>query len=173
MLKNQNIFLIGPMGSGKTTIGKQLAKELGRSFYDSDKEIEKRSGVSITTIFEIEGEEGFRKREIQVIDELTKLSNIVLSTGGGVVLFPENRNALSARGFVIYLKVSIAEQLKRTEKSHNRPLLSKSNNLKETLLNLQKQRESLYEEIADFTIQTETASVNNLILKILEQINQG
>ena len=120
----KNIYLIGLMGAGKSTVGKMLAKRLGKTFYDSDHEIEKRCGVKIPTIFEMEGEEGFRKRESLVIKDLTKLEDVVLATGGGSVLLPENRQCLHENGFVIYLRANPHELWIRTRNDKGRPLLN-------------------------------------------------
>ena len=119
----QNLILIGPMGSGKTTVGKQLAKRTRMDFVDSDHMIEDRCGVSISTIFDIEGEDGFRKRETKMLAELCERSGIVLATGGGAITVEENRILLRKSGFVVYLKTSIETQLARTQKNNNRPLL--------------------------------------------------
>src|SRR5688500_1703693 len=118
-----NVFLIGPMGSGKTAVGKQLARLLHLQFYDSDAEIELRTGVDIPYIFEKEGEAGFREREREIIDALTQLDHVVIATGGGAVLLPENRERLSARGHVVYLNTGIEQQLERTRHGRQRPLL--------------------------------------------------
>ncbi len=164
-----NIYLIGPMGAGKTTLGRYLARELGLEFYDSDKEIETRSGVNIPWIFDVEGEEGFRDRETRILDELTQLRNIVLATGGGAVLRPENRAFLSARGVVIYLKTSIEQQLSRTKKCKNRPLLQ-TENVREKLLQLKNVRDPLYTSIANLILETEQYSVGSLAEKIINYI---
>lgn len=169
MSKIPNIFLIGPMGSGKSTIGKQLAKELQMDFYDSDQEIEVRTGVSIPWIFDVEGEVGFRQREHKVLDELTQKSGIIIATGGGAVLSAENRNVLAGRGIVIYLKVSIDEQISRTEKGHNRPLLEKEN-LRNSLTKLNKERDPYYEEIADFSFETNNRSAQAVVKDIIESV---
>src|ERR1700732_4158671 len=124
MLGKTSVFLIGPMGSGKTAVGRHLSRALRLPFYDSDAEIERRTGVDIPFIFEKEGEAGFRQREREAIDALTRLEPIVLATGGGAVLLEENRRALSARGFVVYLETSVAQQKNRVRRSRNRPLLS-------------------------------------------------
>jgi shikimate kinase len=120
---SRSVFLIGPMGSGKTAVGKQLARLLELTFYDSDVEIERRTGVDIPYIFEKEGESGFREREREVIDSLTQLENVVIATGGGAVLLPQNREHLAERGRVVYLKTGIRQQLERTRHGRQRPLL--------------------------------------------------
>ena len=123
MSGNQNIFLIGPMGSGKTAVGKQLARLLHLGFYDSDVEIERRTGVDIPYIFEKEGETGFREREREAIELLTQLKNVVIATGGGAILLPQNRSCLADRGQVVYLKTGIDQQLERTRHGQNGPLI--------------------------------------------------
>lgn len=152
-MKKQNIFLIGPMGSGKSTIGKNLAQLMRLPFYDSDQVIESRTGVSVSWIFELEGEEGFRHRESFIISELTQLQGIVLATGGGVVVTPENLKNLSKRGIVIYLNVSIEIQLQRTRYG-GRPLLNCADP-KERLLDLNSKRDPLYRSIADLIYNTD------------------
>ncbi len=147
----QRIFLIGPMGSGKTTLGRLIAASLGYEFMDSDKEIESITGVSIPTIFDYEGEDGFREREIHAIDELTQRNQIVVATGGGAVLRPENREALHSRGFVVYLKVSVHVQLMRTSRDKNRPLLQ-TKNPRKVLQTMAWQRAPLYQKTAHYTI---------------------
>ena len=124
MGRQQNVFLIGPMGAGKSAVGRQLARLLHLDFVDSDEEIERRTGVDIPFIFEKEGEAGFRKREAAAIDDLSKRDGIVLATGGGAVIDPKNRNHLGARGFVVYLHTSVDQQLSRTRKGRERPLLA-------------------------------------------------
>ena len=124
MLDKANLFLIGPMGSGKTAVGRQLSRLLGMPFHDSDTEIERRTGVDIAFIFEKEGEAGFRQREREAIEALTAMNRIVLATGGGAVLLPENRQHLAERGCVIYLETSVTQQVDRVKQGRNRPLLS-------------------------------------------------
>ena len=161
-----NIFLIGPMGSGKSTIGKSLAKFLRLEFIDSDQEIEARSGASIPLIFEMEGEAGFRAREKAVIVELTQRRNTVLATGGGAVLEPANRRCLRAYGTVIYLQTSVKEQLTRTSEDTNRPLLQTADprGKLEALLAV---RDPLYREIADFIIPTDGRRAKQVVRQIL------
>lgn len=151
MQENQNIYLVGLMGAGKTTVGRQLAKRLGRPFLDSDQEIEARTGVRIPTIFEIEGEDGFRRREAQTIAELTAESNIVLATGGGVVLNPENRRRLRETGWVVYLNVPPVLLYERTRHDRSRPLLRVPDPLAK-LEELHAQRDPLYREIAHLVV---------------------
>ncbi len=148
-----NIFLVGPMGAGKSTIGRHLAKRLKRDFYDCDIELTGRCGVDVPTIFDFEGESGFRQRETQLLDELTQLDNIVMATGGGAVLAQDNRQMLSSRGMVIYLRVTLDQQLKRTAGDRNRPLLQ-GDDPRKTLAAMREQREPLYTEIADHVIDT-------------------
>ena len=143
-----NVFLVGPMGSGKTTIGQRLAELLGLDFVDCDRELEARTGVSVSLIFEIEGEEGFRGREAQMLQELAARDGILLATGGGAVLDPDNRRLLRARGLVVYLKTSIEQQLRRLGRDRSRPLLQTADR-KRRLQGLAEQRNSLYEEVAD------------------------
>jgi len=154
MLSKPNIFLIGPIGSGKTAVGKHLARALHCTFKDSDAEIESRTGVDIPYIFEKEGEMGFRVREREVIEQLTRLDNIVLATGGGAVLDPDNRRVLAERGCVVYLKTSVFQQIERTRHSRNRPLLFDTDP-QQRLDALMVEREPLYAEIADITISTD------------------
>ena len=166
-MKTTNIFLIGPMGAGKTTVGRLLAQKLSLTFIDSDHEIEKHTGVDIPLIFEKEGEEGFRKREADIIDELTQQKNIVLATGGGAVIKEENRKHLINRGLVIYLQADIKHLIRRTRKDRNRPLLQGPNPEKK-LREIMQQREPLYRQTADHTIDTGKYSVQAIINQILE-----
>jgi len=163
----QRLFLIGPMGAGKTTLGRLLARELAYDFFDSDWAIEERTGVDIPTIFDYEGEVGFRKREKIMIQELTMRDRIVLATGGGAILSSDNRDILRRQGFVVYLKVSIRQQLIRTSRDQSRPLLQ-TDNPEQRLKKLADERNHLYESIADFTIDTDrfhTHALKNRILK--------
>jgi shikimate kinase len=166
---SKNIFLIGLMGAGKSTVGKVLAKKLGRRFLDADHVIEERCGVKIPLIFEMEGEEGFRKREAQTIRDVTAEENIILATGGGAVLLPENRKALSERGTVIYLHANPIELWHRTKGSESRPLL-RSGDPKKILENLYAIRDPLYREIADHIIETGKPSVNQLVNTLIMQL---
>lgn len=164
-----NIFLIGPMGAGKSTIGRALAKELQLDFYDSDEVIEERAGASIAWIFDIEGEEGFCKREQKVIEELTQKNNIVLATGGGVVMAAENRNLLASRGTVIYLKTSLQQQHERTKRDTKRPLLQ-TKNLPELLKILDDEREPYYTALADISFETDKLTVKLVTKNIIKYL---
>ena len=166
-----NILLIGPMGSGKTSVGKLLANNLDKKFLDTDEEIMKKTGVDITYIFDMEGEEGFRKRECLALKECLTDNNTVLSTGGGIVLSKENRNFLKDRGTVVYLQTSISSQVERTAATNNRPLLH-NENPEETLEKLMLTRGPLYEEIADITIMTDNKSLQEMSKEIQRAINE-
>lgn len=168
-MSQQNVFLIGPMGAGKSAVGRQLAKILHLSFVDSDDEIESRTGVDIPFIFEKEGEEGFRKREVKVIDDLSVMDGIVLATGGGAVVDPQNRSHLGARGFVVYLFTTVDQQVARTQKGRERPMLAKGNS-REILEDLMVYRDPLYREIADLTVETDGRKVNAVASEILERL---
>lgn len=164
--KHKNIFLIGPMGAGKSSVGKYLASQLEMDFYDTDEEIETRTGVDIGWIFDVEGAEGFRKREETVVADLVKVPNIVLATGGGTILSPNSRSLLHTHGVVVYLEVSLEFQGARTVNESRRPLLRVSNR-EETLIKLQQEREPLYNEIADFRVLTDQRSVRIVAEEII------
>ncbi len=164
----ENIYLIGLMGVGKTTIGKQLAKALQRPFYDSDKVIEDSMGVDIPTIFSYEGEDGFRDREQAVIHQLTRSSGIVMATGGGSIIRSENREALKSSGFVVYLQCSIDKILYRTRHDTQRPLL-RTDNPRLRLQTLLTQREPFYLECADFKIDSGALPGKTVVKTILQQ----
>lgn len=170
--KNNNIFLIGPMGAGKSSVGKYLAKLLNKSFYDSDEEVEKRTGVDLAWIFDVEGEDGFRKREAGVVDDIAKLSNIVLATGGGTVMTPENRTILKDRGSIIYLEVSLSHQSPRVVNDSRRPLLQVQNR-DEVLVQLLHEREPVYNELADFRVLTDDRSVRAVASDIITWLNRS
>jgi shikimate kinase len=161
-----NIFLVGMMGAGKTTVARLLAGRLNRTFIDADHELEGRCGVKVPVIFEIEGEEGFRNREVAILDELTSRSGIVLATGGGAVLREENRQRLSARGVVIYLRAQPHDLYMRTRYDKNRPLLATPDPQKR-LDELFLQRDPLYREVADLVIDTGRQGVQILVKQIL------
>jgi len=165
----KNLFLIGPMGAGKSAVGRQLARLLHLAFVDSDDEIEIRTGVDIPFIFEKEGEEGFRKRETKAIDDLTQKDGIVLATGGGAVVDPQNRNFLGARGFVVYLYTTVDQQLARTRKGRERPLLENGDRRK-ILEELMADRDELYREIADLIVETDGRKVKAVADEILERL---
>ena len=169
IVKVRNIFLIGPMGAGKSTIGRALAKELKLEFFDTDEVIEERTGASVSWIYDVEGEEGFRRREQKVIEELTQKNNIVLATGGGVVTTPENRVALAGRGTVIFLRTSLQQQFERTKRDTKRPLLQ-TPNLEVTLEELRDEREPLYEELADISFETDKLTVKAVANKIIKYL---
>ncbi len=171
MKTSVNVFLVGPMGAGKTTIGRRLAQSLDRKFVDSDKEIENRTGADIPLIFEKEGESGFRMREKAVIREVTQRPGIVLATGGGAILDPDNRRWLSENGFVIYLSTSIEEQLKRTARDRNRPLLQ-TDNPRQRLTALLQVRDPLYRETADLIVRTDGRHVRRVVQTILRHLKQ-
>jgi len=159
------------MGAGKTTVGRILARRLNKRFIDCDHEIEARTGASISVIFEFEGETGFRQREAEVIRDLTGQSDIVLATGGGAILKPENREYLKTRGTVIYLRASINSILQRTSHDKNRPLLQTADP-RQRIEQLAKEREPYYLEVADFIIETGRPNVQSLVQTILSQLEQ-
>jgi len=168
--KINNIVLVGPMGSGKTTVGRRLADRLKVDFYDADHEIIDKTGVSIDHIFDLEGEEGFRKRESKVLTELCNKSNIVLATGGGAVLLEENRSTIKKVESVIYLSSSVDQLLRRTSKSKTRPLLENSTNRRKTISNIIDSRDPLYREVATIIINTNGKKLNEVIKEILTHI---
>jgi shikimate kinase len=168
-MRLQNIFLVGPMGAGKSTVGRQLAQSLGFELKDSDQEIQRRTGVDIPTIFEFEGEEGFRNRERQVIDELTQGEGIVLATGGGCILHADNRRDLAARGLVIYLECSPEQQYSRTARDRNRPLLQTDDPLKR-LRELMEERDPLYRQVADMVVSTEKRGTGAVVKEIRRRL---
>ena len=170
VMQRSNIFLVGPMGSGKTAVGRQLARRLSMPFVDSDHEIEQRTGVDIPLIFDKEGEEGFRRREAEIIDELTARSAIVLSTGGGAVLWPENRSHLRTRGVVVYLETSVADQAARVSRSDNRPLLTGVDDVRARLQDLMTVRAPLYEEIAHIRVRTDGRRVQTVAREVLQHL---
>lgn len=171
MKNRQNIFLIGPMGAGKTTVGRNIARRLKMEFFDSDREIENLCGVSIPTIFEYEGEQGFRDRETKVIDELSQRSSILLATGGGSVLREENRQILSQRGIVIYLHVNLKEQFSRISNDKNRPLLQTANP-KETLRKMMLERAPIYESVADYRVNSNGRNMRNVIDQVMRHLGK-
>jgi len=167
----RNLYLIGPMGSGKTAVGRELARALGKQFFDSDAEIEKRTGVDIPFIFQKEGEPKFRERERDVLSELTSLDGVVVATGGGSILDPTNRERLSATGTVIYLKTGVQEQLRRTRNTRNRPLLE-TEDPRAVLERLAAVRDPLYEAIADITVDTTGRQVRAVVLAVRQLLRK-
>lgn len=169
-IANVSVFLIGMMGAGKSTVGRALAKSLNKPFYDSDHELEARSGVRINTIFSLEGESGFRVRESAVIDELTQRAGIVLSTGGGAVLNPLNREYLSSRGRVVYLRATVNTLWQRTRFDRQRPLLQTADP-RATLENLHNERDPIYRELADIIIDTGQRPLRRIVDNLLQALN--
>ncbi len=167
-----SIFLVGPMGSGKSTVGRALARKIGYRFIDSDREIEARCGVDIPTIFDYEGEAGFRDREARLIDELTRLPGVVLATGGGAVLREENRQHLMTRGYVILLQVDIKEQLRRVGFDANRPLLQTADP-EARLRSLMEEREPIYKSVADVEIGTDSRRMYHVVSRILRHLKKS
>ncbi len=169
MLGKRNIYLIGPMGTGKTAVGKQLARILGVSFIDSDAEIERLAGVDIPYIFEQEGEAGFRHREREALAALCQREPIVLATGGGAVLAPDNRKLLHDTGVVLFLQTSLSQQLQRVGKGRGRPLL-KGVDMPRRLAELREAREPMYREIADITLSTDNRRVGKVADLVLKEL---
>ncbi|WP_188749405.1 shikimate kinase AroK [Marinobacterium zhoushanense] len=159
------------MGSGKSTIGRLLSNELGQEFIDSDKAIEERAGADIPWIFDVEGETGFRNREQAVIDQLTQQTRIVLATGGGAVLRPENRHHLQSRGFVVYLQTSVEQQLERTARDRNRPLLQ-NDDPRGVLEKLMVERDPLYRECCDLIVRTDRRHPRSVVSEIVRHLNK-
>ena len=168
--KINNIILVGPMGSGKTTIGRRLSESLNLDFFDSDLEIIDTTGVSIDHIFDVEGEKGFRTRECDVLKKLCNMPNIVLATGGGAVMLEENRELIKKAGSVVYLSSSVDQILRRTAKSKTRPLLEKSNNRRKTITSILEARDSLYKEVSSLIINTNGKKLNEVIDEIIEAL---
>ena len=171
MLSKRNIFLIGPMGSGKTAVGRHLARLFHYTFHDSDADIEAKTGVDIPFIFEKEGEAGFRSREKESIDRLTRLESIVLATGGGAVIDPANRAALAERGVVVYLVTSVDQQIERTRHARHRPLLHDTDP-EQRLKELMGRRAAFYAEIADLTITTDGRRVQLVAEEIHQELRR-
>jgi shikimate kinase len=169
MAEKRNIYIVGPMGAGKSTIGRHIAQQLHLEFFDSDNEIEERTGAEISWVFDVEGEEGFRVREADVIDDLTQKQGIVLATGGGSILSKEVRNRLSARGLVVYLETTIDKQLARTQRDKRRPLLQ-TDKPRQVLEQLAEIRNPLYEEIADITVRTDEQSAKLVAKEIIDRL---
>jgi len=167
-----SIFLVGPMGSGKSTVGRALARKINFRFIDSDREIEARCGVDIPTIFEYEGEQGFREREERIIDELTQLPDIVLATGGGSILRETNRQHLMNRGLVVLLEVDLKEQLRRVAFDANRPLLQ-TEDPEERLRTLMQERAPIYKSVAHLSVSTDSRRMHHVVSKIYRSLNKA
>jgi shikimate kinase len=169
--KKELLVLVGPMGAGKSTIGKILAQELGYEFLDSDKVIEERCGADIPWIFDVEGEAGFRDREAVVIKDLSMKKKTVLATGGGAMMRQENRDYITRTGYVIYLNTSVEQQFHRTSKDKNRPLLQGENdNAFDVLSNLMEVRDPLYRDVADLVIDTDRKNLKLVVARILQDV---
>jgi len=167
--EKSNIYLIGPMGSGKTTIGSRLAQRMGLTFYDSDQEIESRTGASVSLIFEIEGEAGFRKRENRMLRELCGLKDVLVATGGGAIVNRANRALLRRSGVVVYLRTSVGQQLERLGRDRTRPLLQ-TRNKEVKLAELASTRNPLYEETADLVVPVRNRNIDNTVNRLYEAI---
>ncbi len=170
-MQSRIIYLVGPMGAGKSTIGRLLANDLGLSFTDTDQEIEARCGAEIAWIFDVEGEEGFRKRETDVLHDLSQQSAQIIATGGGTVMHVENRKIISATGFVVFLDAAVDTLVRRMEKDKSRPLLQKPNR-DEVIRDLYAEREPVYRELADVVVSTSRGNPRQVVNKIVDALNQ-
>jgi len=166
---SKNIVLVGPMGSGKTTVGRRLAHKLNQDFFDTDHEIIDKTGVTIDHIFDIEGEKGFRERESKILENLCQMSNIILATGGGIVILPKNRKILKNAGLVVYLSSSVEQLLRRTAKSKTRPLLENSTDRKKTITELVEARDVYYREVASIVVDTTGKKLHEVINIIIRE----
>jgi shikimate kinase len=166
-----NVYLIGPMGSGKTSIGQRVAKRLGLEFFDCDHELEAQTGASVSLIFDVEGEEGFRERETRMLDQLTRRKGVLVATGGGVVLRRRNRKLLRRNGLVVYMSASVAQQLRRLSRDRTRPLLQTPDR-KERLAQLAEQRNPLYEEVADIVFPSQSRSLDTAAMALSDLIRE-
>ena len=167
---SKNIVLVGPMGSGKTTVGRRLAHELNQDFFDTDHEIIDKTGVTIDHIFDIEGEKGFRERESKILENFCQMSNIILATGGGVVILPKNREILKNSGLVVYLCSSVDQLVRRTAKSKTRPLLENSTDRRKTIIEIVEARDVYYREVASFVVDTTGKKLHEVINIIIREI---
>lgn len=172
MSPNRSVFLVGPMGSGKTAVGRHVARLLHYRFFDSDSDIEAKTGVDIAYIFEKEGEAGFRAREKESIERLTRLDSVVLATGGGAVIDPDNRRVLAERGVVVYLETSVNQQLERTRHTRHRPLLNDTDP-EQKLKDLMQRRAALYAEIAVITVSTDRRRVQLVAEEICHELRRA
>lgn len=169
---NKNIYLIGQMGAGKSTIGRLLSRELQMDFYDTDRLLEEHAGIDLSWIYDLEGEEGFRRRETEILEKLTQCSNIIISTGGGTVLSARNRRLLSTTGLVIYLYANLFLQIKRTEKNqYNRPIL-RDTHIETRLAELSKERDPIYESVAQVKFSTNKKSPRVVVDEILKYLKK-
>jgi len=164
-----NVYLIGPMGSGKTTIGQRVAKRLGLEFFDCDHELEEQTGASVSLIFDVEGEEGFRERETRMLEQLTQRRGVLVATGGGVVLKQRNRELLQRNGLVVYMNTSVGQQLRRLNRDRSRPLLQ-TGDRKAKLARLAAQRNPLYEELADIEFPSQNRGLDATAQMLAELI---
>jgi shikimate kinase len=169
---SKNIVLVGPMGSGKTTVGRRLARELNQDFYDTDHEIIDKTGVTIDHIFDIEGEDGFRERESKILENLCQMSNIILATGGGIIILSKNREILKNVGLVVYLSSSVDQLLMRTAKSKTRPLLENSADRRKTITELVDTRDVYYREVASLVVDT-TGKKLHEVINIIKRENEN
>lgn len=165
----QNIFLVGPMGSGKSTVGARLANKMGLEFFDCDRAIESRTGASVKLIFEIEGENGFRERESRMLEELARMKGVLVATGGGAVVREENRTLLRRSGIVVYLRASVGQQLERLRRDHSRPLLQ-TGNKESTLAEMAEVRNPWYEEVADLVFPVRNRNIEGTVSEIHKAI---
>jgi len=169
-LNSKNIVLVGPMGCGKTNVGRRLANKLNQDFFDTDHEIINKTGVSIDHIFDIEGEKGFRRRESEVLESVCDMKNIVLATGGGVILLEQNREVLKRAGLVVYLSSSVEQLLRRTAKSKTRPLLKNSLDRKKTIIEIVNARDKYYREVATIVVDTTGKKLNEVVNIIMSDL---
>ena len=166
---SKNIVLVGPMGSGKTTVGRRLAHKLNQDFFDTDHEIIDKTGVTIDHIFDIEGEKGFRERESKILENFCQMSNIILATGGGIVILPRNREILKNSGLVVYLCSSVDQLVRRTAKSKTRPLLENSTDRRKTIIEIVEARDVYYREVASFVVDTTGKKLHEVINVIIRE----
>ena len=171
MSRLDNIFIVGPTGAGKTTVGRRVARHFGLEFFDLDAEIERRTGADIALIFDIEGEAGFRRREADMLDRLTARSQILLSTGGGAVLDSDSQKRLRSRGLVVYLETPVQRQIDRLRNDKRRPLLQNPNR-REILTKMANERNPIYRELADLTVASESVSVARMARKVARELEQ-